>query len=192
MKGQGTTIGRRRRLAEKRISIKRLVPRLTRAYGPRPWKCWGRGVDVLVETILSQNTSDANSSAGFRQLRRRFKSWKQVANAPTEEVERHIRVAGLSKQKAPRIQAILHQIHADRGKIDLQFLHGMNEQEAYEYLTRFKGVGRKTANCVLLFAFGKAMCPVDTHIHRIATTARADDSRRMTASTNPCTRSADI
>ena len=83
-------------------------------------------------------------------------------------MERHIRVAGLSKQKAPRIQAILHQIHADRGKIDLQFLHGMNEQEAYEYLTRFKGVGPKTANCVLLFAFGKAMFPVDTHIHRIA------------------------
>jgi endonuclease-3 len=44
----------------------------------------------------------------------------------------------------------------------------MDEQSAYDYLTRFKGVGPKTANCVLLFAFGHAVFPVDTHIHRIA------------------------
>jgi endonuclease III len=148
--------------------MKKILSLLTRAYGSRPWQCWGRGVEVLVETILSQNTSDANSSAGFKQLRRRFRSWNQVADAQVDEVERHIRVAGLSRQKAPRIQTILRQIRTDRGRIDLQFLHEMTEQQAYEYLTNFKGVGPKTANCVLLFAFGKAMFPVDTHIHRIA------------------------
>src|SRR3954470_13873316 len=90
--------------------MKRILARLTRAYGPRAWKCWGQGVPVLVDTILSQNTSNANSDAGFRQLRRRFRSWSQVADADVDEVERHIRVSGLSKQKAPRIQAILRQI----------------------------------------------------------------------------------
>jgi endonuclease-3 len=148
--------------------MRRILRRLTRAYGPRPWKCWGRGVDVLVGTILSQNTSNANSGAGFRQLRRRFKSWKQVADADVGEIERHIRVSGLLKQKAPRIRQILQQIRDDRGKIDLQFLRDLDEQAAYDYLTRFKGVGPKTANCVLLFAFGKPLFPVDTHIHRIA------------------------
>ena len=147
---------------------KRILALLTRAYGPRPWKCWGRGVDVLVETILSQNTSDTNSAAGFRQLRRRFKSWNQVADADVNEIERHIRVAGLSRQKAPRIRNILREIRQTRGKIDLQFLRELGDQEACKYLTSFKGVGPKTANCVLLFAFGKAMFPVDTHIHRIA------------------------
>jgi endonuclease-3 len=147
--------------------MKRILAALTRAYGPRAWKCWGRGVDVLVDTILSQNTSNANSDAGFKQLRRRFRSWNQVADADVNEIERHIRVSGLSRQKAPRIQAILQSIRADRGRIDLQFLHHLDEQRAYDYLTRFKGVGPKTANCVLLFAFGKAMFPVDTHIHRI-------------------------
>jgi endonuclease-3 len=102
---------------------------------------------VLVETILSQNTSNANSAAGYRQLRRRFKSWNQVADAPVEEVERHIRVSGLSKQKAPRIQAILRQIRADHGKIDLQHLKELDDQAAYEYLRRFPGVGPKTAHC---------------------------------------------
>src|SRR5205809_1907232 len=148
--------------------LRTILDRLRREYGPRPWKCWGKGVDILVDTILSQNTSNANSDAGYRQLRRRFRTWNQVADAPVEEVERHIRVAGLSRRKAPRIQAILRQIKADRGRMDIQHLADTDEQLAYEYLTNFKGVGPKTANCVLLFAFGKAMFPVDTHIHRIA------------------------
>ena len=152
----------------RRTDMSQILRRLRRAYGRRAWQCWGKGVDVLVDTILSQNTSNANSDAGYRQLRRRFRSWNQVAGAPVGEVERHIRVSGLSKEKAPRIQAILRQIKSDHGKIDLQFLQHANEQTAYEYLTKFKGVGPKTANCVMLFAFGHAVFPVDTHIHRIA------------------------
>jgi endonuclease-3 len=148
--------------------LKQIHALLVRAYGARPWRCWGRGVDVLVGTILSQNTNAANSDAGYRQLRRRFRSWNQLADADVCEVERHIRVSGLSNQKAPRIQQILRQIKQDRGKIDLQFLKDVSDHTAYEYLSGFKGVGPKTANCVLLFAFGKKLFPVDTHIHRIA------------------------
>ncbi len=151
-----------------RSTLSRILHLLREAYGPRPAQGWGDGVSVLVETILSQNTSNANSAAGYRQLRRRFRSWKQVADAPVEEVERHIRVCGLSNIKAPRIQAILRQVREDRGKFDLQFLEKLDEEEAYRYLRRFHGVGPKTAHCTLLFAFGMAMFPVDTHIHRIA------------------------
>jgi endonuclease III len=151
-----------------RGTTRRILNLLRTAYGPRPWRCWGDGVSVLVDTILSQNTSAANSEAGYRQLRRRFRSWKQVADAPVGEVERHIRVSGLSNQKAPRIQAILRRIRSERGKIDLQFLSDLDEQAAYDYLRNFPGVGPKTACCTLLFAFGKAVFPVDTHIHRIA------------------------
>jgi endonuclease-3 len=160
-----------------RPTIPTILRRLQKHYGRKPWKCWGKGLDVLVETILSQNTSNKNSWAGYRQLRRRFPSWTQVANAPTEEVERHIRVSGLSNQKAPRIQSILRSIRADHGKMDLQFLADDDEQKAYEYLTNFKGIGPKTANCVLLFAFGKPLFPVDTHIHRIARRLRLIPSR---------------
>jgi endonuclease-3 len=123
---------------------------------------------VLVDTILSQNTSAANSTVGYRQLRRRFRSWNQVADAPVEEVERCIRVSGLSNLKAPRIQAILRQIRADRGRINLQQLAELDDEAALAHLLSFKGVGPKTAHCTLLFAFGKSVFPVDTHIHRIA------------------------
>lgn len=154
--------------ARHRQTLRRILGLLRRAYGPRPWKCWGDGVSVLVDTILSQNTSAANSDAGYRQMRRRFRSWNQVADAPIGEVERHIRVSGLSNQKAPRIQAILRKIRSERGRIDLQFLSDLDEQAADDYLRAFPGVGPKTACCTLLFAFGKAVFPVDTHIHRIA------------------------
>ena len=146
----------------------RILALLRGAYGPRPPKCWGEGVSVLVDTILSQNTSAANSDAGYRQLRRRFRSWNQVAGAPVEEVERCIRVSGLSNLKAPRIQSILRKIKSQRGKIDLEFLRETGDDDAYAYLRSFPGVGPKTACCTLLFAFGKALFPVDTHIHRIA------------------------
>src|SRR6476660_10136033 len=117
-----------------RRNMKTILARLQRAYGRKPCKCWGKGVDVLVDTILSQTTSAANSDAGYKQLRRRFRSWNQVAHAPVEEVERHIRVSGLSRIKAPRIQQILKQIKADVGRIDLQHLSDWEPQRAYEYL----------------------------------------------------------
>ena len=149
-------------------TIRRILTLLRRAYGPRPPKLWGDGVSVLVDTILSQNTSAKNSDAGYRRLRRQFRSWNQVADAPVEEVERCIRVSGLSRLQAPRIQAILRRIKSERGKIDLQYLADLDDQAAYDALRTFSGVGPKTACCTLLFAFGKALFPVDTHIHRIA------------------------
>jgi endonuclease-3 len=147
---------------------RRILGRLVRAYGPRPGRVWGDGVSVLVGTILSQNTTNANSDAGYRQLRRRFRSWTQVADAPVSEVERCIRVCGLSNLKAPRIGSILRQIRTERGRIDLRFIADLPEAEAMAYLTRFHGIGPKTAACVLLFAFGRGVFPVDTHIHCIA------------------------
>jgi endonuclease-3 len=148
--------------------VEEVLEELRAAYGPRRALTRGRGVDVLVETILSQNTSNRNSSAAYRQLRRRFRTWEAVADAPVEEVERWIRVAGLSRLKAPRIQAILRQLREERGRISLEFLKRETVEEAIAYLRRFKGIGPKTIDCLLLFAFAMPVFPVDTHIHRIA------------------------
>jgi endonuclease-3 len=154
--------------AAARARTARIARLLRGAYGPRPRRKRGSAVDTLVGTILSQNTSDANSSAGFRRLKGRFGSWDAVADAPASAIERAIRVSGLSRRKAPRIRRILRQIREDRGRISLAFLSRRPVEEALEYLLRFDGVGPKTALCVLLFGFGKAVFPVDTHIHRVA------------------------
>jgi len=148
--------------------LEETLARLQKRYGRQIPRKRANGVELLVETNLSQNTSNKNSAAGYRQLRRRFKTWEAVADAPVEEVERWIRVSGLSKIKAPRIQAILRQIRAQRGRISLEFLNRMPAAEAAPYLRKFNGIGPKTVACLLLFAFNMPVFPVDTHIHRIA------------------------
>ena len=124
-------------------------------------------MNVLVETILSQHTSDKNSHRAFVQLRKQFPSWQQVLDAPTKAVEEAIRSGGLAKQKSARIQQVLREIRAREGRISLARLRRLDTKEIYDYLTALPGIGDKTACCVLLFAWGRAVMPVDTHIHRI-------------------------
>jgi endonuclease-3 len=122
----------------------------------------------LVLTILSQNTTDANSSTAYAALRRRFPQWDSVRRAPVASIASAIRPAGLAQLKAPRIRAILREIHRTTGALSLEFLRDMPVADAAEYLARFEGVGPKTVACVLLFACGKPVLPVDTHVHRVS------------------------
>lgn len=142
--------------------------RLDEAYGPRMFVSRGRPVDVLVETVLSQNTSDVNSHRAFESLLARFGSLEAVASSPVAEIEDAIRFAGLSRIKSVRIREMLERLTRENGSLDLSFLSGMDLDEARAYLTGFKGVGVKTANCVLIFSLGLPALPVDTHVYRVS------------------------
>ena len=153
---------------EGRRKVTTVCRRLEKKYGPveppEPWPV----LDELVATILSQNTSDANSGAAFEELVRRFDGWDAVRRAPVRRVAAAIRRAGLSNQKAPRIKAILKTIHQKRGELSLDYLCETPADEAWEYLRALPGVGPKTAACVLLFACRRPVLPVDTHVHRVS------------------------
>lgn len=123
-----------------------------------------RPVDELVRTILSQATSDLNRDRAFTGLTEGFPDWEAVRDAPTEVVELAIRSGGLSRQKAPRIQAVLEQIGPD---LDLDWLENAPREEAMTFLTGLPGVGRKTAACVQVFTWNLPEIPVDVHVHRI-------------------------
>ncbi|MGQ9651988.1 MAG: endonuclease III domain-containing protein [Phycisphaerae bacterium] len=151
-----------------RSKIRLIIRHLEKAYGPQRWRCWGRPLDGLIGTVLSQHTSDTNSDAAFRGLKRAFATWKACMDAPTEQVERAIRCGGLARQKTRSIQAILRFIHADRGRLSLEFLRRRPMERARTYLLGLPGVGPKTAACVLLFNLGKPALPVDTHVYRVA------------------------
>jgi endonuclease-3 len=125
-------------------------------------------MDELVSTILSQNTNDVNRDVAFNRLKEKFPVWELVRDAPVEDVIEAIRPAGLANQKAPRMQAILRQITDERGSLDLQFLGEMGRDQAHAWLSRFKGVGPKTAAIVLQFALGIPAFPVDTHVYRVS------------------------
>jgi len=139
------------------------------AYFGRPeWRDPLPPIDELVSTILSQNTNDANRDVAFNRLRAAFPTWEAVMTAPSQEVVEAIRPAGLANQKGPRIQAVLREISAERGSLDLTFLKDMPIEAAHEWLVKFNGVGPKTAAIVLLFSLGIPAFPVDTHIYRVS------------------------
>ena len=125
-------------------------------------------LDELILTILSQSTSDANCYRGWEALRARYPSWEAVLAAPAGEMEDTIRPAGLSKQKSGTILSVLARLRDEHGSPTLDHLEVLNDAAALQYLTSFRGVGVKTAACVLCFALGRDVIPVDTHVHRIA------------------------
>ncbi len=137
-------------------------------YGNPTWRHPLPAIDELISTILSQNTNDTNRDRAFAALRRTFPTWEQVRDGDTQEVIAAIRPAGLANQKGPRMQAVLREITAQRGALDLDFLAELSPTEGREWLLQFKGVGPKTAAIVLLFSLGKPAFPVDTHIYRVS------------------------
>jgi endonuclease III len=149
----------------KALEIHRL---LAQEYGDRPWKPRADPLSELIGTILSQNTSDVNSGRAYDALRAAYPTWEQVRDAPVAAVVDAIHCGGLAAIKAPRIQRVLATITGQRGKLDLCFLAEMPVDEARGWLMSLDGVGAKTAACVLMFSLGKAVIPVDTHVHRVS------------------------
>jgi endonuclease-3 len=136
-------------------------------YGEPVWRNPLPAIDELVSTILSQNTNDLNRDRAYIALRARFPTWEAVRDAKTEEVVDAIRSAGLANQKGPRIQQALRSITEERGSLNLDFLADLPVDEARLWLTRFNGVGPKTAAIILCFSLNKPAFPVDTHIYRV-------------------------
>jgi len=157
---------RRRKLPT--LAPSEIVSRLAALYGEPLWRPHGDAMTELVLTILSQNTSDANSGRAFMRLKNRFPTWEALMAAPTGEIESAIAVGGLARIKAPRIQAALEAVHEKRGGFDIDFLRDLPLEEAKAWLRELNGVGPKTAACVLMFALGRPALPVDTHVHRVA------------------------
>lgn len=140
---------------------------LAKEYGKLPTRRHGLALDLLIRTILSQNTNDRNRDRAYENLKKHFKSWAEVAEARPAQISSAIRVAGLSNIKAGYIRGALRRIRAERGPYSLEFLKDMPVEEGMAYLTHMPGVGVKTAAVVLLFSFGKPAFPVDTHIYRV-------------------------
>jgi len=149
------------------MTVAEIIRRLEAKYGPQQ-RSRLEAVSELILTIISQNTSDANSRPAFRALLEAFTDWHQVAEAKPEEIAAAIRAGGLEHIKARRIKLALSEILRQRGRLDLDFLRDMPLDEAKAWLRRLPGVGPKTAACVLLFSLDMPALPVDTHVYRVA------------------------
>jgi endonuclease-3 len=152
--------------SEKKLIVK-INNKLIERFGiPKRKKKLPDPVDLLVATILSQNTNDKNSYRAFESLKNKYPSWEEAERAKRTSIESEIKIAGLGKQKSESIKEFLSGLKKSKGKISLDYLKTYSDKEVVEELIMFKGIGVKTASCLLLFAMDKNVCPVDTHVHR--------------------------
>jgi len=149
------------------VSITGIIQHLEAAFGVPKQRPRQDPLDVLIETILSQATTDANSGRAFASLKEQFPTWEHARRARPENIARAIERGGLANVKSVRIKNILNEIKKQRGSLDLSFLHDVSLAEAKEFLLTLEGVGPKTAACVLLFACRRPVFPADTHILRV-------------------------
>lgn len=114
---------------------------------------------VLISTVLSQRTRDEVTQVATRRLFKHYDTPEDFAAADVEDIENLIRDVGFYRIKAPRVIQI--------ASILLEKYDG-EVPEDLDLLLDLPGVGRKTANCVLAYAFSRDVVAVDTHVHRIS------------------------
>ncbi|MFH1256339.1 MAG: endonuclease III [Candidatus Diapherotrites archaeon] len=137
-----------------------LVKNLRRMIGKSTPAIWHKSpFQTLIATVLSARTKDANTAKAAKQLFTHYPNAKSLAVAPLKKVEKLIRPAGFYRVKAKRVKGIAKKI--------LNEFNGKTPSNMADLLS-LPGVGRKTANCVLVFSFMKPAIPVDVHVHRIS------------------------
>lgn len=119
----------------------------------------GEPFRILIGTILSHRTRDENTTRATESLFSKYKTPRELAGADPRVVSRLIRTSGFYRMKTKNIIRVSKQLVAEFGGTVPD-----NEDD----LLKLHSVGRKTANCVLVYAFNKPAIPVDTHVHRIS------------------------
>ena len=162
-----TNVKKRAPRTKSKADIARTIRMMTEQYGPFSQEPRLPPTDELVFTILSQHTSDINSSRAYRRLMDRFVTLEEVAAAQISEIETAIAPGGLAKIKAPRIKEVLKKIIELNGSLDLSFLREMPLGDAKAWLRQLPGIGPKSAGIVLSFSLGMPAMAIDTHIYRV-------------------------
>jgi len=143
---------------KKSEKIKIIVEKLEELYSLRAFKDKDP-YKMLIRTILSQRTRDENTFKSTENLFNEYKDIHEIVDADIEDIEKLIKPAGFFRVKAARIKEV--------STILLDQYGGIVPDNINELL-KLPGVGRKTANCVIVYAFEKPAIPVDTHVHRIS------------------------
>ena len=119
----------------------------------------GGPFSILIGTILSARTRDENTTKVVKKLFLKYKSARALSKAKVKDVEKIIKSIGFYHVKAKRIIDVASIINSKyKGRVP----------SSIEELLSLPGVGRKTANCVLVYAYEKPAIPVDIHVHRIS------------------------
>lgn len=154
-------------LSEKKRQVKFISQNLEATYGIPGNVSFDDPLDELISTILSQSTTNINSHRAFENLKKKFPDWESVRKARLSSIAAAIKSGGLANVKSVVIKNVLNEILLRRGNLDLSFLKTIPVGDARQFLVSLKGIGPKTAACVLLFSCHRPLFPMDTHIFRI-------------------------
>lgn len=121
----------------------------------------------IVFIILSARTRGSEHEAAYRRLRKEFRTWTAVRDAPLLRIQRAIRKAGLSRIKARQIRQALRQVTRDFGRLSAVPLRELDDASLERYLASLPGIGIKSARCVMLYSLDRSVFPVDTHCMRL-------------------------
>ena len=151
------------------LTLEAVHARLLARFGrPGPWRHL-QPVDQLVIGMVGGRTRGEESLAAFAALRRRFRSWEAVRDAPGSQVRTAIAPVNFAERKAPLLQSALRAITARRRRLELDFLGAMPVGDALAWLERLPGVGRKVSAATLNFStLRMRSLVVDTHHLRVA------------------------
>ncbi len=159
---------RRERSTGLRSWIRTYCEKLERQYGSPRHGNKRDPLDELVYIILSTRTGEAVFRGIYRDLKRAFPSWDDVAARRVAEFHRILAPGGLSSVKAYQLLGIFSTLRREFGRATLTPLKAMSDQDAERFLTSLPGVGKKVAKCVLMYSLDRLVLPVDVHTHRIA------------------------
>ncbi|MEM3569768.1 MAG: endonuclease III [Thermoproteota archaeon] len=124
--------------------------------------------EILVATILSQNTADVNTARTVGRLREKIGiTPESISKTGLRELKSAIRSSGLYNVKARVLKKLARIVIKNYGGNFEKVLEKPLD-EARRELMSLPGVGPKTADVILLFAGGKKTFPIDTHVFRVS------------------------
>jgi DNA (cytosine-5)-methyltransferase 1 len=124
-------------------------------------------VDELVYIVLSRKTREDAYQQAFAALKERFSSWDELLDADRDEVEALLRPSGLGGKKTASLIGALSKIKERFGHCTLEPARAYSDAELEQLLCSLPELHRKSAYCIMMYAFGRAVFPVDTHVGRV-------------------------
>jgi endonuclease III len=125
-------------------------------------------INELFFILLSLRTDEVVYLDVYRKFKQKYPLWSDVFIADIDEISSVIHSAGLARQKALRLKALLERINSDFSEFSLRKIKSYNDFELENYLLSLPGVGKKSARCVMMFSFNRKVLPVDTHTYRVS------------------------
>jgi DNA (cytosine-5)-methyltransferase 1 len=123
--------------------------------------------DELVYILLARHTREGAYQQAFEAMKRRFPTWDDLLDAPRSEVERLVYSGGLSGKKTIALYAALGRLRETFGRCTLEPARDWPDEKLEEFLCELPEVQRKSAFCIMMYSFGRAVFPADTHVGRV-------------------------